>query len=83
MINRREHREYAERKIFSVLCEKLSVLCGKKITLMEKQKYITPRIEWIPLDNEISLALESNPPVGPEEVLNSIQSPYKQETGLV
>ena len=83
MINRREHREYAERKIFSVLCEKLSVLCGKKITLMEKQKYITPRIEWIPLDNEISLALESNPPIGPGETLNSIQSPFKEETGLV
>jgi hypothetical protein len=34
---------------------------------MEKRKYIKPRIEWIPLDNEISLALESTPPAGPEE----------------
>ena len=50
---------------------------------MEKQKYITPRIELIPLDNEISLALESSPPIGPEETLNSIQSPFKQESGLV
>ena len=30
--------------------------------------YIAPRIEIISLDNEISLALESTPPVGPEEV---------------
>ena len=35
---------------------------------MEKKKYINPRIEWIPLDNEISLALESSaPPAGPSE----------------
>jgi hypothetical protein len=51
---------------------------------MEKKKYNKPRIEWIPLDNEISLALESvSPPVGPSETLNSIQSPFKQESGLV
>ncbi len=50
---------------------------------MEKKKYNTPRIEWIPLDNEISLALEPAPPVGPGETLNSIQSPFKEETGLV
>jgi len=51
---------------------------------METKKiYIKPRIEWIPLDNEISLALESSPPVGPGETLNSIQSPFKQEIGLV
>jgi hypothetical protein len=48
-----------------------------------KKKYIKPRIEWIPLDNEISLALESAPPVGPSETLNSIQSPFKENTGLV
>ena len=47
------------------------------------KKYISPRIEWIPLDNEISLALESTPPVGPSESFNSVQSPFKQETGLV
>jgi hypothetical protein len=33
-----------------------------------KKKYIKPRIEWIPLDNEISLALESAPPAGPGEL---------------
>jgi len=50
---------------------------------MEKKKYIAPRIEWIPLDCEISLALESNPPVGPSETLNSVQTPFKEESGLV
>ena len=50
---------------------------------MEKKKYITPRIEWIPLDNEISLALQSAPPVGPSETFNSVQSPFKEESGLV
>lgn len=35
---------------------------------MESKKiYIAPRIELIPLDNEISLALESTPPTGPSE----------------
>lgn len=50
---------------------------------MEKRKYFKPRIEWIPLDNEISLALESAPPVGPSESFNSIQNPFKQDIGLV
>jgi hypothetical protein len=50
---------------------------------MEKKKYIKPRIEWIPLDNNISLALESSPPAGPSETLNSNQSPFKEEIGLV
>lgn len=50
---------------------------------MEKKKYISPRIEWIPLDNEISLALESTPPAGPSETLNSVQTPFKKESGLV
>ena len=51
---------------------------------MQKKKYIKPRIEWIPLDNEISLALESNPPIGPGEThLNSSDNfntdPYRGE----
>jgi hypothetical protein len=55
-----------------------------KQNIMEtKKKYIKPRIEWIPLDNEISLALESSPPAGPSETLNSVQSPFKKDTGLV
>lgn len=48
-----------------------------------KTHYITPLIEWIALDNEISLALESNPPIGPDEILFSKQSPFEEETGLV
>ncbi len=50
---------------------------------MEKKKYIAPRIEIIFLDNEISLALASAPPAGPSETLNSIQTPFNQELGLV
>ena len=50
---------------------------------MEKKKYTAPRIEIIFLDNEISLALESAPPVGPSETINSFQNPYKHESGLV
>ena len=50
---------------------------------MEKKKYIKPRIEIIFLDNEISLSLESAPPAGPSETINSFQNPYKQESGLV
>ena len=34
--------------------------------------YTSPRIELIILDNEISLALESSPPVGPEESSNNL-----------
>ena len=48
-----------------------------------KKKYIKPRIEIIFLDNEISLALESAPPVGPTETFNSVQTPFKAELGLV
>lgn len=40
-----------------------------------KKKYKTPRIEWIPLDNCFSLALESNPPIGPEETNSNVQNP--------
>lgn len=35
---------------------------------IEKRNYATPLIEQIKLDNEISLALESTPPLGPWEV---------------
>jgi hypothetical protein len=34
---------------------------------MKKRTYITPQIEQIVLDNEISLALESTPAPGPGE----------------
>jgi hypothetical protein len=48
-----------------------------------KIKYTAPHIEIVILDNEISLALESNPPSGPSETLNSFQSPFKENIGLV
>jgi hypothetical protein len=48
-----------------------------------KKKYSVPAIEIIFLDSEISLALESSPPAGPSETLNSVQSPFKENTGLV
>jgi hypothetical protein len=35
---------------------------------MEKKKYSTPEIEQIKLDSQISLALESTPPEGPDEL---------------
>jgi len=47
---------------------------------MEKKKYIAPRIEWIQLDNEISLALESYPPAGPDEIVQVLENdsnPFK------
>jgi len=51
---------------------------------MEKKKYITPRIEWIPLDSEISLSLESNPPIGPEETFfvspDYFDNPFRNQT---
>lgn len=37
----------------------------EKVT--EKRIYISPEIVCVELDNEISLALESSPPVGPDE----------------
>ena len=38
---------------------------NNKIT--EKRSYFPPLVEKIELDNEISLALESSPPLGPNE----------------
>lgn len=39
---------------------------------METKKiYTSPMMERIPLDNEISLTMDSNPPVGPDETLNN------------
>lgn len=48
-----------------------------------KKKYITPVVEQIRLDNAISLALESNPPAGPDETFYNFQSPLKEPSGLV
>jgi len=40
-----------------------------------KEKYTSPCIETIPLDNEISLALTSTPPLGPDESNNTLHTP--------
>jgi len=42
-----------------------------KTQYVEKREYTVPSIEKIKLDNEISLALESTPPLGPWEVSNN------------
>jgi hypothetical protein len=48
-----------------------------------KITYSTPRIESIIIDSEISLALESSPPMGPDETIafnkpeNFYQSPFQ------
>lgn len=49
---------------------------------MEKKKYTSPVIELILLDNEIALALASEPPAGPDEVnaaipLNFNNNPFQ------
>lgn len=36
-----------------------------------KMKYIVPDLKLILIDNEISLSLESEPPLGPGEVMNA------------
>lgn len=41
-----------------------------------KRKYIAPHIDIIYLDNEISLQLESNPPIGPNESINYMNSQF-------
>lgn len=50
----------------------------KKYNIMEKKKYVKPRIELIFLDNDISLALESTPPAGPLESNNNNQSEFNK-----
>lgn len=48
-----------------------------------KLLYTAPIIESIKLDNDISLALESSPPIGPEETLLPRylnNDPFKQLT---
>lgn len=45
---------------------------------MKKSEYKTPAIETIELDNQIALALQSEPPVGPEEVLNYQNHSFNQ-----
>ena len=37
-------------------------------TINTKRVYTAPQIERVELDNEISLVLQSSPPIGPDEV---------------
>lgn len=55
----------------------------KAKNIVEKRIYSIPEIVCVELDNAISLALESNPPLGPEETYNSVQSPFNDDSGLV
>ena len=51
---------------------------------LEKRTYITPAVECVKLDNEISLALESAPPAGPFETNASEYKngdPFKANVG--
>lgn len=45
-----------------------------KIIKSEKRLYSYPEISCIKLDSEISLALESNPPFGPNEDLGQAEN---------
>lgn len=40
-------------------------------TIIDKRVYFQPEISRVKLDNAISLALESNPVAGPDEVMNN------------
>jgi len=42
-----------------------------KTTDKKKLLYTAPKIEYVKLDNEISLILESAPPLGPNETNNT------------
>lgn len=39
-----------------------------------KSNYKSPEITMVKLDNEISLSMESDPAIGPDESLNNIES---------
>jgi hypothetical protein len=58
-----------------------------EIQKRENRLYINPEISEIKLDNEISLALASTPPSGPNETLNRNapqyfdNDPYKRNMG--
>lgn len=50
--------------------------------ISQKKIYCIPLIKRVKLDNQISLQLESNPPIGPDESFNgvpkfSINDPFK------
>jgi hypothetical protein len=48
-------------------------------TIIDKRVYTQPKITLVKLDNEISLALESAPPDGPNEVMNTVPNYFKND----
>lgn len=50
-----------------------------RIKNTQKCTYIEPRIVLIKLDNEISLTLESTPPVGPDEGFLEVPDSFKSD----
>jgi len=46
---------------------------------MEKSIYKTPQIKCVKLDNEISLALQSNPATGPGEPTSLVPEYFKND----
>ncbi len=54
-------------------------------TIIEKKVYTQPYLECVKLDNEISLALESSPPTGPDEAMLSTEyynkNPFDKKLG--
>ena len=48
-------------------------------TIIDKRVYSQPKITFVKLDNEISLALESAPPDGPNEVMNDTPEHFNNE----
>ena len=45
-------------------------------TKLTKREYTVPKVECVKLDNEISLVLESNPPVSGKETQNTNTPEY-------
>ena len=48
-------------------------------TIIDKRDYSQPEITRVELDNEISLALESNPAPGPNEVMNNAPEHFNND----
>jgi len=46
---------------------------------LRKKQYIAPVIELIRLDNQISLALESDAPIGPDETFYKVPEYFRSE----
>ena len=46
---------------------------------IEKRIYTQPQLVYVKLDNDISLALESAPPEGPNEVMNRTPEYFNKE----